>query len=103
MREDDLLKFRWIADPQISPDGTRVAFTLVRVDVEEDDYRTDLWLAPVPAAGAPPQPPRALTLDGRSAQPRLSPDGATPACSRPVETREPTPLYLLPLARRAVR
>ena len=31
MREDDLLKFRWIADPRISPDGTRVAFTLVRV------------------------------------------------------------------------
>jgi dipeptidyl aminopeptidase/acylaminoacyl peptidase len=48
MREDDLLKFRWIADPRISPDGTRVAFTLVRVDAEEDEYRTDLWLAACP-------------------------------------------------------
>ena len=51
MREDDLLKFRWIADPRISPDGTRVAFTLVHVDAEEDEYRTDLWLATVPVPG----------------------------------------------------
>src|SRR5262249_15853416 len=41
MREDDLLKLRWIADPQISPDGTAVAFTLVRIDADEDEYRTD--------------------------------------------------------------
>src|SRR5206468_3622708 len=75
MREDDLLKFRWIADPRISPDGTRVVFTLVRVDAEEDEYRTDLWLAVVPAPGAAPQAPRALTFDGRSLQPRWSPDG----------------------------
>jgi dipeptidyl aminopeptidase/acylaminoacyl peptidase len=52
MREDDLLKFRWIADPRISPDGTRVAFTLVRIDADEDEYRTDLWLASIPAAGS---------------------------------------------------
>ena len=50
MREDDLLKLRWIADPQISPDGSRIAFTLVRVDPDEDEYRTDLWLANVPGA-----------------------------------------------------
>ena len=57
MREDDLLKFRWIADPRISPDGTCIAFTLVRVDTESDEYRTDLWLGDRSRAGAAPAPP----------------------------------------------
>jgi len=29
MTESDLLKFTWIADPQISPDGSTVAFVRV--------------------------------------------------------------------------
>ena len=32
--ENDLLKFTWIADPQISPDGKKVAFSVQRVDLE---------------------------------------------------------------------
>jgi dipeptidyl aminopeptidase/acylaminoacyl peptidase len=100
MREDDLLKFRWIADPRISPDGQRVAFTLVRVDVDEDEYRTDLWLADIPApgsAGPAPQAPRALTFDGRSAQPRWSPDGSALAFVRSAKGAKPQ-LHVLPLA-----
>ena len=97
MREDDLLKFRWIADPRISPDGARVAFTLVRIDAEEDDYRTDIWLASVPAPGAAPETPRALTFDGRSAQPRWSPDGGSLAFVRRAEGAKPQ-LHVLPLA-----
>ena len=50
MREEDLLRFQWIADPRISPDGSRIAFTLVSVDAEADEYRTNLWLCDVPAA-----------------------------------------------------
>ena len=102
MREDDILRFRWIADPQISPDGSTVAFTLVRVDAEEDEYRTDLWLARVPAAGArqhtAPEAPRALTHDGRSAQPRWSPDGAQLAFVRRTESAKPLQIHVLPLA-----
>jgi dipeptidyl aminopeptidase/acylaminoacyl peptidase len=105
MREDDLLRFRWIADPQISPDGTRVAFTLVSVDAEEDDYRTDLWLATVPAAGSAPEAPeastsapRALTFDGRSAQPRWSPDGSLLAFVRRRDKESKPQLHVLPLA-----
>ena len=47
--EDDLLKFTWIADPQISPDGTTVAF--VRVTVNERDNKYESALYSVPAAG----------------------------------------------------
>ena len=99
MREEDLLRFRWIADPRISPDGTRIAFTLVRVDAEEDVYRTDLWLADVPAPGADPVAPRALTFDGRSAQPRWSPTGDRLAFVRKEEGENKKPqLHVLPLA-----
>jgi dipeptidyl aminopeptidase/acylaminoacyl peptidase len=98
MREEDLLRFRWIADPRISPDGARVAFTLVRVDADEDEYRTDLWLAEVPAPGAEPAPPRALTFDGRSSQPRWSPDGTRLAFVRRAEGAKTTQVHVLPLA-----
>ena len=30
--EKDLFKFQWIGDPQISPDGSQVAFVRVTVD-----------------------------------------------------------------------
>jgi hypothetical protein len=33
--ENDLLKFTWIADPQISPDGTTVVFVRVTVNEKE--------------------------------------------------------------------
>ena len=44
--ETDLLKFVWIADPQISPDGRQVAFVRVVVNEQKDDYETSLWLVP---------------------------------------------------------
>ena len=98
MREEDLLRFRWIADPRISPDGTQIAFTLVRIDVEEDEYRTDLWLALVPADGRPAAPPRPLTFDGFSMQPRWAPDGSQLAFVRRPESGKPPQLLVLPLA-----
>jgi dipeptidyl aminopeptidase/acylaminoacyl peptidase len=98
MLEDDVLRFRWIADPQISPDGRSIAFTLVRIDAAEDEYRTDLWLASVPAPGGETLPPRPLTYDGRSGQPRWSPDGARLAFVRRSEHGKPGQLHVLPLA-----
>jgi len=98
MREEDLLRFQWIADPQISPEGNRVAFTLVTVDAEADEYRTNLWLCDVPAEGAPAAPPRPLTFGGRDTHPRWSPDGATLAFVRKPDAENPGQVHLLPLA-----
>jgi dipeptidyl aminopeptidase/acylaminoacyl peptidase len=97
MREEDLLRFEWIADPRISPDGTRVAFTRVTVDAEADEYRTHLWLAEVPADGAAPAAPRQLTFGGRDSQPRWSPDGRTLAFVRKTGAEDPAQIHLLPL------
>ena len=62
--EDDLYRFRWVADPQISPDGRQVAYVLVTVDSARRGYETSVWA--VAADGG--TPPRRLTSgprDGR--------------------------------------
>jgi dipeptidyl aminopeptidase/acylaminoacyl peptidase len=89
--EQDLYRFVWVADPQISPDGSRVAFVRVVIDSAADEYRTSLWIAET-SGGAP----RPLTSGARDAQPRWSPDGRTIAFVRATEDK-PGQIYLLPM------
>ncbi|MEO5988236.1 MAG: S9 family peptidase, partial [Candidatus Eisenbacteria bacterium] len=98
MREEDLLRLRWIADPRISPEGQRVVFTLVTVDIETDAYRTELWLAQVPASGAALTAPRALTTTGLDSQARWSPDGSQLAFIRKADPEADAQLYVLPMS-----
>jgi len=68
---DDALRIRLVGDPQISPDGRWVAYTVTTSDFAEDAAKTRIWM--VPAAGGEPV---AVTAETRSAsQPRFSPDG----------------------------
>ena len=97
MREEDLLRLRWVADPRVSPDGERVVFTLVSVDIDADAYRTELWLAEVPVAGASPIAPRALTTSGRDSQARWSPDGSHIAFVRKADAEADAQLHVLPM------
>jgi dipeptidyl aminopeptidase/acylaminoacyl peptidase len=69
--EKDLFTFVWIADPQLSPDGTRVAFTRVTVDEKRTGYETSIWI--VDSNGK--QAPIRMTNGKHDAQPRWSPDG----------------------------
>jgi dipeptidyl aminopeptidase/acylaminoacyl peptidase len=96
--EHDLFKFVWVADPQISPDGARVAFVRVTVDEKNDQYQTDIWIAPTDASEAP----RKLTSGSRDTSPQWSPDGSRLAFVRSVEQNgRPQPPQIFVLSMRA--
>lgn len=93
--ETDLLDFVWIADPRLSPDGSKVVFVRVSVNQEKDGYDTSLWMVET-SGGAPP---RRLTSGTRDSAPRWSPDGRWLAFLRPVESKGRTSpqLHLMPM------
>lgn len=59
--EKDLFGFNWIADPQISPDGSRVAFVRVKVNDKKAGYNTSIWIVS-PATGETLQQPAARVI-----------------------------------------
>ena len=73
-RPDDLYRLAVPFDPRLSPDGSRVVFTVKRSAVGKDGYRQAIWSAPVDGS----EPARQLTLGVRSdGAARISPDGGT--------------------------
>src|SRR6185369_8174883 len=95
--EKDLWAFTWIGDPQLSPDGARVAFVRVVVDKKHTGYETSLWTVGT-KGGAEPQ---RLTSGTRDSQPRWSPDGTRLAFVRAVEKDgkvQPPQIYVLSMA-----
>ncbi len=92
--ESDLYAIQWVADPRISPDGSRVVFTRVTVNAKKDGYDTALWI--VPADGS--TPPRALTAGPRDNSPRWSPDGKSLAFLRTAAAGGRPQIHLLPLS-----
>ncbi|MBI3475814.1 MAG: S9 family peptidase [Acidobacteria bacterium] len=69
--EKDLFDFVWVANPQVSPDGSHVAFTRVVVDEKRTGYETSIWS--VGTSGK--ESSIRLTNGKHDAQPRWSPDG----------------------------
>ncbi len=69
-----MMELKRMSDPQISPDGKWVSFTVQTVDVAANKKPSQIWIAPGPA-GAPGGTPRQITHDGESNQrARWSPD-----------------------------
>ncbi len=91
--EKDLFNFVWIADPQVTPDGARIAFVRVTVNDRKDGYNTAIWM--VPTTGGEP---RQMTAGPRDSQPRWSPDGKFLCFVRSPEVSgrvEPGQLFML--------
>src|SRR6058998_2865249 len=95
--EKDLFDFVWIGDPQISPDGLRVAFVRVAVNEKKEGYNTSIWSVPVAGGEEPHQ----LTKGDHDLAPRWSPDGKFLLFVRTTEKDgkpEPPQLSILPMA-----
>ena len=73
MAADDLYRLRFVSDPQVSPDGSQVAYVVAWVDPDDHTrYRSQLMLAAYDGSS----PPRPLTSGRhRDSAPRWSPDG----------------------------
>jgi len=68
---DDVVQLRTVHDPQVSPDGQWVAYTVGTVHARKDKREQRIWM--IPAAGGEAI---ALTADDvSSSHPRWSPDG----------------------------
>ncbi len=79
---DDLVRLARVSDPQVSPDGRRVAYTLRETDLDANRGRTDLWVLELGAAagsgtaGKTGAAPRRLTQHLASdSAPRWAADG----------------------------
>src|SRR5207247_9489842 len=77
--DSDLFAFRWVASPQVSPDGRQAAYVLVMVNAKHDGYETSLWLVNTDGASPPPPP----TPGPRARAPRSPRAGSTAAIARP--------------------
>lgn len=79
MQPADIGRLVTPSTPRVSPDGTRVAVVVTRVDLEADRYRSALWLAPADGAHAA----RPLTAgEASDGNPAWSPDGSRLAFTR---------------------
>ncbi|HMQ05020.1 MAG TPA: S9 family peptidase [Pyrinomonadaceae bacterium] len=95
--ETDLFDFAWVGDPQVSPDGSKVAYVKVTVNTSRTNYDTSIWTI---STSGNEQPIR-LTGGSRDTSPRWSPDGRFLAFVRSGETPAPASapqIYLLPMA-----
>ena len=69
----DLMRIRMVSDPQISPDGSRVAFVHTAIDHDKDEYVSDIWLADIETGRAT----QFTSGRGKDKNPRWSPDGCS--------------------------
>ena len=95
--EKDLFKFIWVTDPQVSPDGSRVAFTRVNVDEKRAGYETSIWTVATSGGESPVR----MTNGKHDSHPRWSQDGKRIAFVRggeKDETGKPKPSQIAILA-----
>src|SRR5438132_1995715 len=89
---DDFIALKAVGDPQLSPDGKWVAYTLTEYSLKDNRGTGRIWLAELGTG----QTRRLTEGPGSDRQPRWSPDGTTLAF---VSTRQNGPqLWVLPIA-----
>ena len=72
MQPDDVYELTGVADPRISPDGSRVAYQVSSIDREANEYRSAIWVRNLDGSG---ESRRFTTGERRDGSPQWSPDG----------------------------
>ena len=72
---EDLVAMKRVSDPQLSPDGRRVAYVQRETDMEANKGRTSLWLLDLTRTGAAPV--RLTDGKGNDSSPRWASDART--------------------------
>jgi dipeptidyl aminopeptidase/acylaminoacyl peptidase len=71
IKPEDFYLLKTVADPQLSPDGKRVAYVVSWNDKEKDQAQIAIYVAPADGSS----PAQRLTQGTRDTNPRWSPDG----------------------------
>src|SRR3546814_685180 len=81
----DLFSLQVASDPQISPDGSRIAYVRRSGDIMTDRMRPSIWLIDTPTGKEMP----VAAGPGAPSQPRWSPDGSRLAYVSTADTEAP--------------
>jgi dipeptidyl aminopeptidase/acylaminoacyl peptidase len=92
MTPQDLTRIRTASDPQIAPDGRRVAFVVTTLSTERDEYLSNIWLARTDGG----ELRRFTAGPGRDTKPRWSPDGTRLAFVSARQADQKPQLYVMP-------
>lgn len=88
---EDLYRLRLASDPQISPEGGRVAFVVTTADKDADENRSRIWVVRTDGDA-----PEQLTRGDKDGHPRWSPGGRMLAFLR-AESEDPPQVWTLPV------
>jgi len=92
MVPEDLPRLQFVTDPQLSPDGRRIAFVVTSLSEERDEYLSNIWAVDV--AGGEPR--RFTAGPRRDIEPRWSPDGTRLAFLSERAPKNKLQLYVMP-------
>ena len=93
MAPEDLTQIQFVTDPQLSPDGRRVAFVVTTLSEERDEYLSNIWVVDVAGGG---MPRRFTAGPRRDLEPRWSPDGSRLAFLSERTAKDKLQLYVMP-------
>jgi dipeptidyl aminopeptidase/acylaminoacyl peptidase len=71
VRPRDLRKFVFMSDPQMSPDGSKVAYVHTSIDYEKNDYMKHIWIHDVDTG----RDTQFTAGEGKDSNPRWGPSG----------------------------